>query len=239
MTIANNIVLFKLFAHSTHITQPLDVKVFQPYKAAHDNTVEKAIRNKDVKFNRFSFLTILKKIRTFVFIKKTIRNVWRRCKLNFLNPNIILNSIKTEIIKNAVIATTRSAISRFDSTKCLKRTFRNFDFYKRNIFVLKKHYVTHRNWNVDFHQMNRFIKNIETIINILQLTTRDLKTTQKNIAQRTERNVISNYKVKTNDIISVNQCKKQYSKRVEKKTIKIKNRVKRKTVKVEKKKLKQ
>ena len=51
--------------------------------------------------------------------------------------------------------------------------------------------------------MNWFIKNIETIINILQLTIRDLETTQKNIAQKTKRNVISSYRVKISDIISV------------------------------------
>ena len=58
---------------------------------------------------------------------------------------MILDLIKTEIIKNAVIAIMRFIILSCDLADCLKRTFRDFDFYKQNIFVLKKHYVMHRN----------------------------------------------------------------------------------------------
>ena len=86
--------------------------------------------------------------------------------------------------------------------------------------------------------MNRFIKNTKAIINILQLTTRDLETTQKNITQKTKRNAIPKYKVKISDIITVIKCKKQYSQRLEKKTTKTKNQIKKETAKVEKKKTK-
>ena len=93
---ASNIILFKLPAHSTHITQPLDVGVFQPYKAAHGNAIEKAVRTGDPKFNRLTFLAALEEIRTFVFIKGTIRNAWRRCGINPFNPEIVLGPMKAK-----------------------------------------------------------------------------------------------------------------------------------------------
>ena len=49
-------------------------KVLMQLETFYNNTIKKAIRYNNVKFNRF-FLTILKKIQTFIFIKKTICNV--------------------------------------------------------------------------------------------------------------------------------------------------------------------
>ena len=42
--------------HSTHLTQPLDVGVFQPMKHYHAEAVDNAIRLGDVDFNRLDFL---------------------------------------------------------------------------------------------------------------------------------------------------------------------------------------
>ncbi|KAL8793820.1 MAG: hypothetical protein Q9195_003545 [Heterodermia aff. obscurata] len=82
--------------------------------------------------------------------------------------------------------------------------------------------------------MNRFIKGTEAVFNTLQLTTRDLEAAQKDIAQRAERNAVPSYRVKISGIISVDQCREQYSKRVEKETVKAENKAKREAAKVEK-----
>ena len=42
-----------------HITQFLNVKIFQFYKQAYENVIKRVVCNDDIKFNRFEFLTIL------------------------------------------------------------------------------------------------------------------------------------------------------------------------------------
>lgn len=39
----NKIILFRLPTHSTHLTRPLDVGVFQPFKHYHTDAINKAL----------------------------------------------------------------------------------------------------------------------------------------------------------------------------------------------------
>lgn len=54
---ANNIVLFKLSPHSTHITQSLDVSVFQVYKSYHGQAIDHTVHCEDNKFDHIKFFT--------------------------------------------------------------------------------------------------------------------------------------------------------------------------------------
>ena len=119
LTTVSDIIFFKLFVYFIHITQLFDVKIFQFYKTAHNNTIKKIVRNENVKFNRFSFLTILQKIQNFVFVKKTFCNVWKRCDINLFNFDVVLKFIKIKIIKTAIAKITRSVTLFFDSNECL------------------------------------------------------------------------------------------------------------------------
>ena len=228
---ASNIILFKLSAHFTHITQPLDVGVFQPYKAAHGNAIEKAVRIGDSRFNRLTFLAALEEIRASVFIKGTIRNAWRRCGINPFNPEVVLAPMKAKINENAA---TRPITPPPDSNECLRRTPRGPDSYRRNIFALKEHYVEHRNFNISSHQMTRFLKVIESMINTLQLTTRDLENAQKETAQREGRNSLPGWRAKTSGIIRVEQCREQFSERAKKEAAAAERKAIREAAKAEK-----
>jgi len=55
LAIDNDIVLFKLSPHSTHLTQPLDVDVFQAYKSHHGQTIDCVVRRGDDRFDRMEF----------------------------------------------------------------------------------------------------------------------------------------------------------------------------------------
>ena len=233
----SDIILFKLFAHFIHIIQFFNVEVFQLYKIAHSSVIKKTIRNENFKFNRFTFLATLQKIRAFVFIVKTLRNAWKRCNINSFNFEVILSSMKftiITIIENSMIDATKFVIFFFDSIECFRRTFHDFDSHKRNIYVLKKHYVEHFNFNVSFRQMNQFIKSSKSLLHILKLTIRNFQNARKNIVKKIDRNNLSNYKVKISDIIIVSQCRKQYFERIKKKTAKTKKKVKRETAKTKK-----
>ena len=144
-------IIFKLPAHSTHITQPLDVGIFE----LKDLTWQ-CDRKGDAKFNRLSFLVALQDIRASLFIKGTIRNAWRRCVLMLSNPNVVLGPMKAKITENVAIAAARPVTPPPNPDECLQRTPRGPDSYNQNILAPKEHYVMHRNFNISPHQMTRY-----------------------------------------------------------------------------------
>ena len=68
----NKIVLFRLLPHFTHLTQPLDVGVFQPFKHYYTDTIDKAVRLGDEKFGKLEFLTVFQSFRHQTFKSTTI-----------------------------------------------------------------------------------------------------------------------------------------------------------------------
>jgi DDE superfamily endonuclease len=75
---ANNIHPFPFPGHLTHVLQPLDVGVFQPYKHWHKKAVQHAMRNLDIDYNVASFLRDLGGIREDTFKKGTILGAFRK-----------------------------------------------------------------------------------------------------------------------------------------------------------------
>ena len=67
---ATNIVLFRLPAHFTHLTQPLDVGVFQSFKHYHTEAIDRAVRLGD------------------------IRHAFKSTGIVPFNPNVVLDKIR-------------------------------------------------------------------------------------------------------------------------------------------------
>ena len=228
---ANNIILFKLPAHSTHITQPLDVGVFQPYKAAHGNAIEKAIRNGDAKYNRLEFLAALREIRASVFVQGTIRNAWRRCGIAPLNPDVVLNPLRTKAAEKAAARPTTPPRQLDD---CLMRTPHGDRSITRNIQAIRIHYNVYGNYNINPIQMDRFLKGSEAAVHTLRLHTRDLNTALKATAKRNTRNSLPGWRAKTSGIITVGDCREQFSERAMKEAAAAERKAKREAAKAEK-----
>ena len=64
-------------AHATHLMQPLDVVVFQPYKHYHAKAVDNATRTGCSDFNKVEFLAPITSIRHNTFKCNTIRSAFR------------------------------------------------------------------------------------------------------------------------------------------------------------------
>ena len=74
--IASNIHPYPFPGHLTHILQPLDVGVFQPYKHWHKKAVQHAMCNLDLDYNIASFMQDLTEIRVETFKKRTIHSAF-------------------------------------------------------------------------------------------------------------------------------------------------------------------
>jgi hypothetical protein len=68
----HQIKLFFLIPYTTHLLQPLDVVIFQPYKHYHAEAIDEVTRLGCSNFNETEFLTSLSSIREKTFQKSTI-----------------------------------------------------------------------------------------------------------------------------------------------------------------------
>lgn len=85
---------FCLPSHATHLLQPLDVVIFQPYKHYHKETVDQATRTGCGDFNKTEFIASLEDIRLKTFKPKTIRSSFRKTGLVPYNPKIVLEKLR-------------------------------------------------------------------------------------------------------------------------------------------------
>jgi DDE superfamily endonuclease/Tc5 transposase DNA-binding domain len=92
--LANKIIPFCLPPHSTHLVQPLDVTIFQPFKHWHAKVVEDHMRRGSITFTKVEFLDEYSGIRSKTFKKETVLSAFKNCGLVPFNPYIVLDKIK-------------------------------------------------------------------------------------------------------------------------------------------------
>lgn len=92
----HDIIPFYLPPHSTHLLQPLDLMVFQPYKHSHAAAVNDATRSGCTNFNKIEFLAALTSIRKNTFKPSTIHAAWRAAGIVPYDPSVVLAKIPSE-----------------------------------------------------------------------------------------------------------------------------------------------
>ena len=89
------IALFVLPPHSTHLTQPLDVGCFQPFKHYHSEAVDNAVRLGNSDFDRLDFLAAFNWMRNQTFTTRTIQSAFRKTGFWPYDPEIVLQKIRS------------------------------------------------------------------------------------------------------------------------------------------------
>lgn len=90
----HNIILFRLPPYSTHLTQPLDVGCFQPFKHYHTQAIDRVVRLGDVEFGKLQFLAEFQAMRNKTFTEATIRSAWKNTGLIPFNPEMVLSKVR-------------------------------------------------------------------------------------------------------------------------------------------------
>jgi hypothetical protein len=71
---SHDIYLMRLFLHSTHLTQSLNVEMFQSFKYHHSKTIDASIRLSDADFTRLNFLAAFYQFRVKAFKLENVRS---------------------------------------------------------------------------------------------------------------------------------------------------------------------
>ena len=83
--------------HTTHILQPLDVVVFQPYKHFHAEAIDVATRTGCSDFNKLEFLTAPTSIHEQTFKKTTVLSAFRQTGLILFKLEIVLSKLNKPV----------------------------------------------------------------------------------------------------------------------------------------------
>ncbi len=90
----HRILFFTLPAHTTHLLQPLDVVLFQPYKHYHVEAIDEATRTGCTNFNKVEFLAALSSIRKKTFTKASILSSFEKTGIVPFHAMIVLNKMR-------------------------------------------------------------------------------------------------------------------------------------------------
>ena len=90
-----NIIIYTFPSHLTHILQPLDVGIFQPYKHWHREAVLRAIRDMDITYDLQSFMRDLTHIREQTFKESTIISAFQKAGIWPISCNTALTKLRT------------------------------------------------------------------------------------------------------------------------------------------------
>jgi hypothetical protein len=84
---------FTCLPHTTHLVQPLDVVVFQPYKHYYRDAVARSTRTGYTQFDKIEFLAAIESIQNQTFKESTIKSAWRKTGIIPFNSSIILDQL--------------------------------------------------------------------------------------------------------------------------------------------------
>lgn len=84
---------FCLLPHSSHLTQPLDVGVFQSFKHWHTEAIDTAMRQAGGDFSRIDFLAYFQAIHDKAFKATTVVSAWRKSGLVPYDPDVVLRHL--------------------------------------------------------------------------------------------------------------------------------------------------
>lgn len=207
----NNIVLFRLFAHLTHLIQSLDVKIFKSYKHYYAEAIDSAVRIKNTKFEKLKFLTAFQTFRNQTFKLFTIRHAFKTTEIVSFNLNMILDIIRKKSIKiSAFQIRTFSSSFSFQLIKTTSRGLKIIKQFERKLKQILKNVDSGENITITkmIDKFQRFVREIITSVDILNLIIRDLNIIQRVKTTRKIRFGLSDQVIAKERIIKISQCKK-------------------------------
>jgi len=91
----NQIALYCLPPHSTHILQPLDVGLFSPLQHYYSKAVDDHVQQGVHGIHKGNFLPIYLQARQATYLPTTITKAFHTCGLFPFNPRVVLNKLQS------------------------------------------------------------------------------------------------------------------------------------------------
>jgi hypothetical protein len=197
-----NIHLYSLPSHLTHVLQPLDVGIFQPYKHWHQEAVHTAIRNLDLSYTISSFIRDLPLIRANTFKELTITHAFTN---SGIWPIDVMQALK-QLQKYAKPITLLNSTSQQQPT------------------TLKDSEIQLQQWNAKIplllsspsrQRYENFISGTEQVLATAQLQELDLKIIQRQVEEQRKQKAISKRTLQKGGHLTVEEARDKIEQKAE------------------------
>lgn len=185
----------------THLLQPLDVCVFQPYKHYHGQALDRLVRDGATDIGKLEFISIIEEVRKKAFKASTIKSAFKKSGIYPLDPSVIISEVISR--QAAHTPTPPPYISSSDPTT--PTTYRQLNRTASKIEAATTSDPTFSPSKATL--LNRFIKGaLFSAATGVQLQ-RDLGRTRYAEAVRARRRSSKNYRLQTGGVLSVSEAR--------------------------------
>lgn len=205
----HKIILFRLPPHSTHLTQPLDVGCFQPFKNHHFQAMNRVVRLGDVEFGKLQFLAEFQAMRDKTFTEATIRSAWEKTGLIPFNPEMVLSKIRDHQDEQPTRPTTPPPQPVKDTI--LDRTPRSAREIVDQAEVLQRWILSGKKVNPKY--LYRFIKGSTASAHSREIIEDELKSVQEHATVKAARKKIAGTVAKKGGVITVGEVRASFQAR--------------------------
>jgi DDE superfamily endonuclease len=220
----NHIIPLVLPPHATHLMQPLDVVIFQPYKHYHSEALDRAIRIGFDEFTVQDFLQELDGIRRQTFKASTVMSSFRATGLVPYDPVVVLSKLTGPSTDQDDWMYESGDIGGLDlditldeeswlTDQITPQNVRQFEVAQADI------YRSIANLTGEFedfrYQLDKFMKGALATAQIGQLAMDELAAVRRAVQSRKARTSTSSRVVQKGGVVTVEQARHKIKKRVE------------------------
>ncbi len=222
---SHDIYLMRLFSHSIHLTQSLNVEMFQSFKYHHSKTIDVSIRLSDANFTKLNFLIAFHHFRIKAFKFENVRSEWKKIEFILFNSEMMLSKIRIRNFDFAFVKRSRYRFIFFFLTSSVLSVFcissKSNPMIEQSEKIIKQ---LKSDQLISSKQLRAYIKEFSTNANLLMIVERQLKINQTASIRKRARQKLADTIVQKRDIIIVNDVRHNHIVRTQKKTERMKTR---------------
>ena len=220
----HGIIPFGLPPHLTHLLQPLDVVVFQPYKHYHAKALDIMVRDGLVNITKLEFLGCIQQVRKQAFKRETILSAFRKTGISPFNPQVVLGVVASRLPARTPTPPPVSILhsSPFSTPITLRQMNKIANKVKKNFDNIK---ITCGEENLGDlgslgKDVERFVKGALTNTAELIQTKRDLGRTRYAEQIQKQQRALKNSQLQSGGVLTVDQGREMVLQRKESELIK-------------------
>jgi hypothetical protein len=203
----NGIIPFGMPSNLTHLLQPLDVCVFQPYKHYHGLALDRLVRDGAVEITKLDFLSIIEEVRRKAFKESTIKAAFKKSGIYPLDCSIIIK----DILNRQPLNTPSPAHEPSSSEITTPTTYRQLN---KSANKIEKVIFSDPSFSPSKAQLlGRFVRGaLFSAATGVQMQ-RDLSRTKYATAVRSQKRNAKNYRLQSGGILKVSEARNMIIKR--------------------------
>jgi len=208
----HNIVIFTLSSHSTHVTQSLNVKIFQLMKHYHSKMIDETIRLESTSFNKQNFLAFFISLRVKIFIESNIWSTFKQTELVSYSSKVMLKKVRVWQFFEST--SSRDSFLFFSSIEITSHESREIQKLDTELQDDLDDYDISKELREKF---GRYIKGLLVRASSLALTERDIEATHNHSKAKAKRDKLDGSVAQKRGIIIVRQARDKITAEVKEK----------------------